>query len=1719
VTAIDICQANMNEPAILDMTLLRAGQIELYRKWSDVRESVLLAATSLDTDSGKPWLLHSEHELKETLAGSWALQPLKLSHRLDQIQLTFSDPGGYVLRESCGAPLAIDQFLTLAVALARAVSAMHAQGVVHRDLAPENILVNWRAERAWLTGLGNAMVLGAGHRSVSPLSSTSLRYIAPELCGTINRPVDGRADLYSLGCVLYELATGSPPVPVDDFPGAVHSHLAMLPLPVSAVRHNYPEVLSQIIATLTAKDPNDRYSSAEGLLGDLLKCHAAWREHSHIEWFPIDHGNAVRRLNAANRIYGRIAELDAVRDAFEDVATDGRTRCVALFGESGTGKSALVRDFVRTLDKKIHLFGASKCGRVEDTTPYGCLATALQDLLHNKLRDEDKEFTAWSRKLRNTLGSSIGLLHTLLPDLKLVVDDFPCAAGKAAPADRDRLFDAVCKFIGCFSADRRPLVLFLDDLQWADSGTLGVAERLMQSKELCNLLLIFASRGEGLHAPQHVRSLLDCSSVPLTEITLGPLAFVDVNRLVSDILGCSPATSVPLSTLIQRKTGSNPFFVIRFMSMLLDDGIIWFDLASSLWRWDLSKAHASKYTSNVAELLLDKLETLPVATLSLLRCMACLGDSSPARMLALAAEIEEHSVHTLFVQAEGAGLVRWNGSAYSFLHDRIREATYNSLVRSEQHKEMHVTVGKRLARVVPEQRELLFAAVNQINLGAELIDDSDEKLRYARLNLDAAVIAKKSADYRVAITYLQAAAFLLRDVEDSTIAGLIEFHTAECEFITADLAGAAARLERLWSSDADTVLKSDVARLRVALYTTQGRQRIAVDIGLSYLAQLGIVVPREPSDDDVARDRAKLIQYIDHAGLDSGAHQGVTASPLWARAMDVLGDLITPALFCNSENLVHSLVFSMALVTVDRGYCSASSYALVHAAGILAFRFRDVERGLYLGEKALQLSSDEGFDRLAAARVRMCFGALVIPWTRPLRSAQRYIRDAVKAAHDCCDLTFAVYSQRNLISNLLFVGAPLADVMRATEEAVDFARDAGFQIVVDAILAQLMVVSTMRGTYVHAFESRGLEADWSESLIRGVACTSTGAFAFWVHRLQICVVFRDWEGALEAERKAKGLLGASLAHIETADLPYYGALCRAAAFFGATNEGAREAHLGALQDHHNHLQLLAESCPDNFADRAALVAAELARVQGRISDAQLLYEKAIDLARKQDFVHNEAVALEAAASFYSAQNLSVVAETLLRDARYAYLHWGAEGKAQEVESRMTRIIGLERAKHRNSTGIAHLDTRAVITASHALSSEIVLPRLLELLIGNVLEHAGAERCAVAVHRKGEFRIEAEARASLDGLISVIESRQLQEVELPLGIFMTVARTRRRVLLDDACGSSEFAQDRDVTQRGLRSVLCMPLLKQSELVGILYVENNLISGAFTEEKTTLLEVFASQAAISLENARLYADCIQSNSLREVAEKELRDSREELARVASLTTMGQLVASITHEVSQPLVSIATSAGAALRFMRRDEPDFVEVEEALKRIQFDSTRAHDVVRSLRALIKRSAPSFSAFELRDAVEEVLLITRSQLEKYAIGFDTNAISATSMVWGDRVQIQQVVLNLVVNAIEAMHEITDRERRLFLGSSTADGHVRLVIEDTGVGIEEGSVDYIFAPFVTTKSHGMGMGLPICRSIVQAHAGRLTVEPLSPYGTRFEVRLPQPGPSTELGPRS
>jgi hypothetical protein len=459
-----------------DAIVLRASDIDLYRQWNEVGDSVLVASTSVEAPLGKPSLLRAEFALADRLDAAWAAIPQKLSYRYDRLQLTFADPGGIVLRDLCGSQLSVEKFLETATVIAAAVAAMHSGGIIHRDITPDNILIDEVTRRAWITGFGNAAITPRDDKEqpFGYVVATSLSYLAPELCGAGDKEVDARSDLYSLGCVLYELIVGVPPVETDDLMTAVHSHRAMRPTAVSVARTDFPCALSAIIERLIAKDANERYLSAASLLGDLQRCLTGWHERSEIPSFPLDLANVTQRLEACVQLYGRAFPLALLRRSFDQLSEENSAACVLLSGQSGTGKTALGRVFESAVRDLPHRFASGKCGQVEEATPYGCLSSALKALLCRSFRENGEDFAITSASLRDALGVSASRLTALLPELRVLIPDLPVLPDVSAQTDRDQLFDAIGKFIGFFATKDCPLILFLDDLQWADSGTLGV---------------------------------------------------------------------------------------------------------------------------------------------------------------------------------------------------------------------------------------------------------------------------------------------------------------------------------------------------------------------------------------------------------------------------------------------------------------------------------------------------------------------------------------------------------------------------------------------------------------------------------------------------------------------------------------------------------------------------------------------------------------------------------------------------------------------------------------------------------------------------------------------------------------------------------------------------------------------------------------------------------------------------------------------------------------------------------------------------------------------------------------------------------------------------------------------------------------------------------------------------------------------------------------------
>jgi signal transduction histidine kinase len=1029
-----------------------------------------------------------------------------------------------------------------------------------------------------------------------------------------------------------------------------------------------------------------------------------------------------------------------------------------------------------------------------------------------------------------------------------------------------------------------------------------------------------------------------------------------------------------------------------------------------------------------------------------------------------------------------------------------------------------------------------------------------------------------------------------------------------------------------------------VARLRLTLYTTLDRSDRGVEVCLEYLQRGGVRWSPHPTKDEVRQEYERIWLQLGSRSIEELVDLPLMSDPECRATIDVLTEVVTPALFTD-ENLLCLVICRMANLSLERGNSDGSCFAYVWLGMILGPHFGDYRAGFRFGRLGYELVDKRGLHRYQA-RAYMSFGNLVIPWSRHIQTGRNLVRLAFDAANKIGDLTFAAYSCNNLNTNLLATGDPLADVQHEAENGLDFARKARFGLVIDIITAQLQLIRTLRGLTQKfgSFDDAQFEESRFEHHLQSDPRLALPECWYWIRKLQARFFAEDYSFAVEASAQAQRLLWTSPSFFEVAEYHFYGSLARAASCnMTPTNEPPQ--HFRALLAHYEQLALWAENCPENFANRAAMVAAEIARLEGRELDAELLYEQAVRLAREHGFIQNEGIANELAARFYAVRGLETVAHAYLRNARYCYLRWGAEGKVRQLEQSHPQLRGDPTPAPLIAmfgASVQQLDLGAVVKASQAVSGEIVLDRLVKTLMTIAVEDAGAERGMLILLRSDEQPwIEAEARIGRQAVEVTLRQVALTPAELPETVLRTVIRTRQSVILDDAQRSNPFTEDAYVQRRRPRSVLCLPLVKQAELVGLLYLENNLAPGTFTPQRIAVLELLASQAAISLENARLYGELVNEirdrqkaedalrrseaslteaqqishtgswrwkvdtgevycsaeqlrifgfdaattqpsyttfmeridaedrSSLEQAldravrersrfkheyrialpdgsvkhlqsvgqpditessgiefvgttmditerrrAEEAVRNAHAELARVARLTTMGELVASIAHEINQPLAAVVTNGDAALRWLNRDKPDLDEARKALSRIKQDSVRAGGVIRGLRDLAKKSGPQLAKLDINDVIQEVLALTRSELRRHGVMLHIDLFTGDQPVLADRVQVQQVLVNLIMNGIEAMRAVTERTRELTVSSAlTEPGSVLVAVEDTGTGLDPAIAQRIFEPLFTTKPDGLGMGLSICRSIIEAHEGRLWVSPRAPHGTAFGFTLP------------
>ncbi len=1931
---------------------------KIWRDSGDGERHEFLAVL-LATDSPSPGSLHRlahEHGLRDHLDGAWAVRPVEIVRNRGATMLVLEYHDGQPLERMIAGPMMVGDFLRVAIATASAVTRMHASGLIHRDIKPANILVDRAGERVWLMGFGVASRLPREKQSAEPPESIAgtLSHMAPEQTGRTNRSIDSRSDLYSLGVSFYQALTGGLPFAAADALEWVHCHVARKALPPSARVKDVPRQVSAIIMKLLAKTPEERYQTAASVERDLQRCLADWQATGVVDEFPLAERDLPDRLLIPERLYGRDREIDALLAAFENVVATGKPSLVLISGPPGIGKSSVVDELRKGLSPR-GLFAWGKSEPLKRDIPYAALAQAFERAIRHLLSTSETELSTWRNDLQQALGPNGALVVELVPELRFIIGEQPNVPDVPAHVAKIRIQVALQRFIGALARPQHPLALFLDDMQWLDPATLELLTDLLVQGAVQHLLLVGAYRDDDVdvaHPLTRMFSAIRDSGANVQQIVLAPLKRADLGQLIADALRCDLDRVLPLAQLVHEKTAGNPLFATQFIRALAEERLITFDSGNAMWSWDLKPIRAKGYTDNVIDLIVGQLSRLSPPSLEALKALACLGYAAEASTLSICRGKSEPEVRSDLWEALRLELIVPSQDSYRFVHDRVREAVY-SLIPDELRPQMHLRIGRRLAAHLgneDKQEEAVFDIVGHLNRGAALISSREEREQLAELDLAAGRRARAAAAWPSALNYFKAGIALLPDDSwerrhDLTFA--LELDRAESEFLTGEMASAEGHLRTLTFRVANVVERAAVTCLLADLYFAFERPDRALAECLGCLRHAGLDIPTDPTEAQAREAYEGICSRLEGLGIDELAERPQMTDPTSRAVMDVLAK-IAPSALVMHRHLVTLIICAAIDLGLERGHCDSSCFAYEFLGNIAGWQFGDFEAGFRFGRLGYELVERKDL-RKFEGYVGLLAGP-IMPWARHIASCRELLRTTFAVADKTGDRLSAASSRNELVVNLLFAGEPLIEVAEEAEASLAYCRRAAFSAFTDRASVTAAYVRNLRGL-TRRFGSLDDER-FGELLVQRrydsephlLACE----FWYWTRKLQAHFLAEDYTAALDAPTRAHRLRLESPGALERVEHELYSALTRASLCDCASTDERLE-HLEAMAVHLRQLASWARHCPENFDHCVALVGAEIARVEVRDSDAMRLYEQAIRSARENGFTHNEALALERAARFYAARGFDRIAKTYLWDARHGYLQWGADGKVRQLDQLHPDLVDEHLppdCMHTMEAPVEQLDLAAVLAVLDAVSGEFDSERLITTVMRLGLEHAGAERGLLILPSQGDYRIEAEAGIGTEAVSVVLRVSSITAEDLPESALHYVVRTRDAILLQDASAVNAFSGDPYFRHRHPRSMLCMPLLKQTRMVGVLYLENSLTPGVFTPARMALLKLLASEAAISIENARLYRDvqerqarvrrlidaniigiCIwhsdgrvfdandeflriigrcredlvagrlhwtdftlperreadlrlledlrqggkQRSEERELLRKDgtrvsvltgatmfegvgdegvafvidlterrraeqalrereresllildtipglvamlkpsgevdavnhelvefcgqslegmkawgsngtvhqedlphilpifthaiatgvpyefetrirrfdglyrwlrvrglpLRDSnsvivrwyvllsdiddrkraeeatdkaRSELARVSRVMTLSTLTASIAHEVSQPLSGMITNASTCLRMLDASPPNVDGARETVKRTIRDGNRASDVITRLRAMFggRESAPE--SVDLNEATREVAALSLGDLQRNRVALQLELTEPLPLIVGDRVQLQQVILNLLRNASEAMSEVDDRPRQLRVSTApegTTD--VRVTVRDVGVGLDPQAVDKLFDAFFTTKQGGMGIGLSVSRSIIERHRGRMWAEPNEGPGATFAFSIPR-----------
>jgi len=1470
-----------------------------------------------------------EYEITRSLSLTGVIQAYDFQQYQNTFILILEDFGGESLAKIITTrKFTLTQFIKLAIQITQSLSEIHSVNIIHKDINPSNIVFNLETQQLKIIDFGISTDLSRETLTIKnpTVLEGTLAYMSPEQTGRMNRSLDYRSDFYSLGATFYQLLTNRLPFESSDALELIHYHLALESIPPHFIDPDIPVMVSKIVQKLLAKTAEERYQSAWGIKTDLEECLQQLQHTGVIKSFLLGKQDISDKFQIPEKLYGRQREVERLLAAFQRVAgrlgmdaSDGQVELMLIGGYSGIGKSVLVQEISQLITEQRGYLIAGKFDQYQRHIPYYAIAQAFESLIKQLLTEDREQLCHWHEHLLAALGANGKVITQVIPALELIVGSQPDVAVLPPMEAQHRFQQVFQNFIGVFSCWQHPLVIFLDDLQWVDNASLQLIELLATATRGQSLLLIGAYRDNEVN-PSHplmrmVKQIRETKGV-VNQLSLSPLTLADINQLIADTLHCQLGDSLLLAELVQLKTGGNPFFMNEFLKSLYAEGLLKFHYQTKKWQWSMEEIQQRQITDNVVDLMALKIQKLNKRTQQVLQLAACIGNCFDLPTLTLTAQLSQRETAQALEIAIAQGLIIPLSNAhksvvlgipltadsppikYKFAHDRIQQAAY-SLIPQAQQCNVHWQLGQCLLQITPPQQleYKIFDITNQLNLGKKLIKNQSQQDKLSRLNLMAGEKAKASAAYDAAWRYLQIALDLLttdswQRNRDFTLT--VYNATTEAAYLSGNFQQVEPLFQEVLHHTTTLLARLKVYDVKIQTCVAENKLLEAIQIGLELLQQLGIHLPIAPSLENVQQALKETASQLANRRIEDLVDLPIMSQPEILAAMQLLARMCASA-YLAVPPLFLLIVLKMVDLLIEYGNMTLASFAYAAYGIILCGVVLDIEAGYKFGQLALSLLGPD--TKAIQARTLFAVSNQINVWKTHLKNSLKLLQDCYQIGLEQGDLEFAGYAAMYVCAYSLAIGEPLTELQQHltsyTQAVKQIKHSAGIDFVEICSQTVLNLVEEVADAGMlsgEAFDEATRLPQMQQTNFHA------GLFYFYLNKLFLCYLFGNANQAMCAENEsllqfpttnhalanavlAKEYLPAMTGAALVAIFSFYDSLCRLAVYCD-TDTATQCQLLEQVAENQAKMQNWAHHAPMNYLHKWYLVEAERHRVLGEVVPAMDAYDRAIALARENQYLQEEALAKELAAKFYLAQNRIIIAKAYLQEAKYAYLKWGATAKVQNLEKQYPQLLEVYlpttevrqiNVTESAATKLAALDLETVLKASQAIASEIVLDRLLAKLMTILIENAGAQTGYLILPTEGQWRI--EAMKSIGENQATLQSKD-SNPDLPTALINYVAHTKESIVLDRAAAEGNFQSEPWIALRQSKSILCTPLLNQGKLTGIVLLENNLIAKAFTPERIQVLHLLFTQAAISIDNARLLKQQAEMNaSLRaEIADRQ-------------------------------------------------------------------------------------------------------------------------------------------------------------------------------------------------------------------------------------------------------